>query len=61
MKEHTYFDDDQHRDCVCPDSPQTYEPTAKIINLAIQGGGAHGAYAWGIVDRLLEDGRIKFG
>jgi NTE family protein len=48
MKENTYFDDDQHRDCVCPDSPKTYERNAKIINLAIQGGGAHGAYAWGI-------------
>ncbi|HEN5499399.1 TPA: patatin-like phospholipase family protein, partial [Legionella pneumophila] len=32
----------------------------KIINLALQGGGAHGALAWGIIDRLLEDGRIHF-
>jgi NTE family protein len=24
--------------------------------LALQGGGVHGAYAWGVVDRLLEDG-----
>lgn len=30
----------------------------KVINLAIQGGGAHGAYAWGVIDRLLEDDRI---
>ncbi len=30
----------------------------KLINLAIQGGGAHGAFAWGVIDRLLEDGRI---
>lgn len=30
----------------------------KSINLAIQGGGAHGAFAWGIMDRLLEDGRF---
>lgn len=30
------------------------------INLAIQGGGAHGAFAWGVIDRLLEDGRISF-
>lgn len=28
------------------------------INLALQGGGAHGAYAWGVVDKLLEDGRL---
>lgn len=24
--------------------------------LALQGGGAHGAFAWGVLDRLLEDG-----
>jgi len=32
---------------------------AKDINLALQGGGAHGAFAWGILDRLLEDGRLR--
>ncbi len=32
---------------------------AKTINLAIQGGGAHGAFAWGMLDALLEDGRIS--
>jgi NTE family protein len=26
----------------------------KTINLALQGGGAHGAFAWGALDRLLE-------
>ena len=31
----------------------------KRINLALQGGGAHGAYTWGVLDRLLEDRRIK--
>jgi len=31
---------------------------AKLIELALQGGGAHGAYTWGVLDRLLEDGRI---
>jgi NTE family protein len=30
----------------------------KRLNLALQGGGAHGAYAWGVLDYLLEDGRI---
>lgn len=30
----------------------------RTINLALQGGGAHGAFAWGVLDRLLEDGRI---
>jgi NTE family protein len=31
----------------------------KRISLALQGGGAHGAYAWGVLDRLLEDERIE--
>src|SRR5215813_13707140 len=30
----------------------------KTINLALQGGGSHGAFAWGALDRILEDGRI---
>jgi NTE family protein len=30
------------------------------INLALQGGGAHGAFTWGVLDRLLEDGRVGF-
>ncbi len=32
----------------------------KTINLALQGGGAHGAFTWGVLDRLLEDGRLRF-
>jgi NTE family protein len=32
----------------------------KTINLALQGGGAHGAFAWGVLDRLLEEERIGF-
>ena len=31
----------------------------KTINLALQGGGAHGAFAWGVLDALLEDGRME--
>jgi NTE family protein len=30
-------------------------PARKRLNLALQGGGAHGAYAWGVIDRLLEE------
>jgi len=30
----------------------------KRINLALQGGGSHGAFAWGVIDRLLSDDRI---
>lgn len=34
--------------------------TTRSINLALQGGGSHGALAWGIIDKLLEDGRVNF-
>lgn len=45
--------------------PQTLvqEPVqarTKTVNLALQGGGAHGAFTWGVLDRLLEDDRIAF-
>ena len=33
----------------------------KTINLALQGGGSHGAVTWGVVDRLLEDDRLEIG
>lgn len=33
--------------------------TTKKINLALQGGGAHGAFAWGVLDKILEDGRLE--
>lgn len=32
----------------------------KMVNLALQGGGAHGAFTWGVLDKLLEDGRLGF-
>ncbi len=31
----------------------------KTVSLALQGGGAHGAFTWGVLDALLEDGRLK--
>src|SRR5579862_6265600 len=30
----------------------------KRINLALQGGGAHGAFTWGVLDHLLSDERL---
>lgn len=30
----------------------------RSINLALQGGGSHGAFSWGVLDRLLEDPTI---
>ena len=34
------------------------EVATKTINLALQGGGAHGAFTWGVLDRLVDDERI---
>jgi NTE family protein len=31
----------------------------KPVNLALQGGGAHGAFTWGVLDRLLEGGEVE--
>ena len=31
----------------------------KRINLALQDGGAHGAYTWGVLDRLLDEGMAR--
>ena len=31
------------------------------INLALQGGGAHGAFTWGVLDRLLEESALELG
>ncbi|UWQ19252.1 patatin-like phospholipase family protein [Jannaschia sp. M317] len=31
----------------------------KRINLALQGGGAHGAFTWGVLDRILADERLE--
>jgi NTE family protein len=32
----------------------------RTINLALQGGGAHGAFTWGVLDRLLEEKYLGF-
>jgi NTE family protein len=39
-------------------SRDAYLASGKPVNVALQGGGAHGAFAWGVLDKLLEDGRI---
>ncbi|GAB4067403.1 hypothetical protein GCM10028812_20400 [Ancylobacter sonchi] len=41
-----------------PAKAEALKTNLKPINLALQGGGAHGAFTWGVLDRLLEDGRI---
>jgi len=32
----------------------------RTINLALQGGGAHGAFTWGVLDRLLDEANLSF-
>ena len=34
--------------------------SVKPVNLALQGGGAHGAFGWGVLDRLLEEETLTF-
>lgn len=34
-------------------------PDSTALSLALQGGGAHGAYTWGVLDALLEAGAIE--
>jgi NTE family protein len=38
-------------------APRTSAP--KRVNLAFQGGGSHGAFTWGVADRLLQEPRIE--
>ena len=41
------------------------DPSAKpdteslLVDLALQGGGAHGAFTWGVLDRLLEEPHLR--
>jgi len=39
---------------------RTAEAGAKTVNLALQGGGSHGAFTWGVLDRLLEEKGLAF-
>ncbi|PZQ66037.1 MAG: patatin [Variovorax paradoxus] len=40
--------------------PAPAQRTRRRVNLALQGGGSHGAFTWGVLDALLEDGRLDF-
>jgi NTE family protein len=46
-----------------PATPEAAPPAGgpPRISLALQGGGAHGAFQWGVLDLLLEDGRVEIG
>jgi len=39
--------------------PDKAKQITKSVNLALQGGGAHGAFTWGVLDRILEDPRLE--
>jgi NTE family protein len=36
------------------------QPKPLLVDLALQGGGAHGAFTWGVLDRLLEEPWLTF-
>jgi NTE family protein len=42
--------------------PRKSRPPVKspIVDLALQGGGSHGAFTWGVLDALLDDGQLAF-
>ncbi len=43
-----------------PAAPALRDTRPRRVNIALQGGGTHGAFTWGALDRLLEDDRIEF-
>src|SRR6202046_3028128 len=42
------------------DSQRVAVAGQKVVNLALQGGGSHGAFTWGVLDRLLQEERLSF-
>ena len=40
-------------------APAVHDAQVKRMSLALQGGGAHGAYTWGVIDRLMEEKRLE--
>jgi NTE family protein len=45
-----------------PLRPQNGRPTAAdplLVDLALQGGGSHGAFSWGVIDRMLEEENFR--
>jgi NTE family protein len=52
-----HADIDQSASAGMPGAIQREERT---LNLALQGGGAHGAFTWGVLDRLLDEPSLSF-
>ena len=38
---------------------EVHAKVKKSLSLALQGGGAHGAFTWGVLDRLIEEENIQ--
>ena len=41
-------------------APAPDDRRRKSLNLGLQGGGAHGAFTWGVLDALLESDGLAF-
>jgi NTE family protein len=39
-------------------APSRAKSDTVLVDLALQGGGSHGAFTWGVLDRLLEEPRV---
>ena len=52
---------DAHDDHVTPQptGSRNADRAPVRVDLALQGGGSHGAFTWGVLDRLLEEGWLK--
>ena len=48
-----------HGEAETSPKPRAVRREKKSINLALQGGGAHGAFGWGVLDRLLEEDNLS--
>lgn len=46
-------------EAVSPTPSPSADAPHKLVSLALQGGGSHGAFTWGVLDALLEDGRLQ--
>ncbi|OYX11375.1 MAG: alpha/beta hydrolase [Rhizobiales bacterium 32-66-8] len=44
----------------CPESPVPLDRAPVAATLALQGGGSHGAFTWGVLDRLLQEPWLTF-
>jgi NTE family protein len=44
---------------VQPETPDVVARAPVLIDLALQGGGSHGAFTWGVLDRLLEESWLR--